>query len=83
MTVFTSRPEWHEMVVSRLWPVTVRHNFVLDCIAGSDKTAKLKSKYSYADYRVLRDAVNYAKGGEKTEQKLFCQGINCASEIVR
>ena len=49
------------MAVSRLWPETVRLNPILDCVAGSDKTAKSKSKYSYADYQALRDAVNYAK----------------------
>ena len=65
------------MAVSRLWPVTVRLAAVLDYAANPEKTTKAKSKYSNADYQALRDVVNYVKDGKKTEQELFCQGINC------
>lgn len=65
------------MAVSKLWPVTVRLATVLDYAANPEKTTKAKSKYSNADYQALRDVVNYVKDGKKTEQELFCQGINC------
>lgn len=63
--------------------MTVRLGTVLDYAANPEKTTKSKSKYSDADYQALRDVVNYAKDGEKTEQELFCQGINCTPVIAR
>lgn len=71
------------MAVSRLWPVTVRLAAVLDYAANPEKTTKAKSKYSNADYQALRDVVNYVKDGKKTEQELFCQGINCNPSTAR
>ena len=71
------------MAVSKLWPVTVRLATVLDYASNPEKTTKSKSKYSDADYQALRDVVNYVKNGEKTEQELFCEGINCTSAIAR
>ena len=72
-----------EMAVSKLWPVTVRLATVLDYASNPEKTTKAKSKYSNADYQALRDVVNYVKNGEKTEQELFCEGINCTPAIAR
>ena len=71
------------MAVSKLWPVTVRLAAVLDYAANPEKTTKAKSKYSNADYQALRDVVNYVKDGKKTEQELFCQGINCNPSTAR
>ncbi|MFR3831759.1 MAG: hypothetical protein ACLTDI_11415 [Acutalibacteraceae bacterium] len=71
------------MAVSKLWPVTVRLATVLDYASNPEKTTKAKSKYSNADYQTLRDVVNYVKDGEKTEQELFCEGINCTPAIAR
>lgn len=71
------------MAVSKLWPVTVRLATVLDYAANPEKTTKAKSKYSNADYQALRDVVNYVKDGKKTEQELFCQGINCNPSTAR
>ncbi len=71
------------MAVSKLWPVTVRFAAVLDYAANPEKTTKAKSKYSNADYQALRDVVNYVKDGKKTEQELFCQGINCNPSTAR
>ena len=71
------------MAVSKLWPVTVRLATVLDYASNPEKTTKSKSKYSDADYQALRDVVNYVKDGEKTEQELFCEGINCTPAIAR
>ena len=71
------------MAVSKLWPVTVRLATVLDYASNPEKTTKAKSKYSNADYQALRDVVNYVKNGEKTEQELFCEGINCTPAIAR
>ena len=71
------------MAVSKLWPVTVRLATVLDYASNPEKTTKSKSKYSDADYQALRDVVNYVKNGEKTEQELFCEGINCTPAIAR
>ena len=71
------------MAVSKLWPVTVRLATVLDYASNPEKTTKAKSKYSNADYQTLRDVVNYVKDVEKTEQELFCEGINCTPAIAR
>ena len=71
------------MAVSRLWPGSVRLAAVLDYAANPEKTTKAKSKYSNADYQALRDVVNYVKDGKKTEQELFCQGINCNPSPAR
>lgn len=71
------------MAVSKLWPVTVRLATVLDYASNPEKTSKAKSKYNNADYQALRDVVNYVKNGEKTEQELFCEGINCTPAIAR
>ena len=71
------------MAVSKLWPVMVRLATVLDYASNPEKTTKSKSKYSDADYQALRDVVNYVKNGEKTEQELFCEGINCTPAIAR
>ena len=71
------------MAVSKLWPVTVRLAAVLDYAANPEKITKAKSKYSNADYQALRDVVNYVKDGKKTEQELFCQGINCNPSTAR
>ena len=71
------------MAVSKLWPVTVRLAAVLDYAANPEKTTKAKSKYSNADYQALRDVVNYVKDGKKTEQELFCQGIDCNPSTAR
>ena len=71
------------MAVSKLWPVTVRLATVLDYASNPEKTTKAKSKYNNADYQALRDVVNYVKDGEKTEQELFCEGINCTPAIAR
>lgn len=50
---------------------------VIDYATNPEKTDKDKSKYSDADYQALRDLLAYAENEEKTEQMLFCQGINC------
>ena len=71
------------MAVSKLWPVTVRLATVLDYASNPEKTTKAKFKYNNADYQALRDVVNYVKDGEKTEQELFCEGINCTPAIAR
>lgn len=61
----------------------VRLAAVLDYAANPEKTTKAKSKYSNADYQALRDVVNYVKDSKKTEQELFCQGINCNPSTAR
>lgn len=71
------------MAVTKLWPVTVRLQTVLDYATNPEKTTKANSKYSLDDYQALRDVLAYTKDEEKTEQEFFCEGINCNVAIAR
>ena len=80
------------MAVTKLWPVKTNLGQVIDYAMDEKKTDKRKfsqeleepeRKFSVSDYQALQDVLAYAENEEKTEQMLFCQGINCNPTIAR
>lgn len=71
------------MAVSKLWPVTARLGQVLRYVSNPEKTRKSETRFQEADYQALKDVLAYAQDEEKTEQELFCVGINCNPATAR
>ncbi len=71
------------MAVSKLWPVTSRLGQVLRYVNNPEKTRKSEARFQESDYQALKDVLAYAQDEEKTEQELFCEGINCNPSIAR
>lgn len=70
------------MAVTKLWPVRYSLGHVIDYAANPAKT-KESYPYSEKEYQALDDVIAYAERGEKTEQKLYVDGINCDPAFAR
>lgn len=80
------------MAVTKLWPVKTNLGQVIEYAKDVEKTDKRKfeqkfddhdREYSASEYQSLQDVLAYAENEEKTEQMLFCQGINCNPATAR
>ena len=80
------------MAVTKLWPVKTNLGQVIEYAKDQAKTDKRKfadkfdgdgTNFSASEYQSLQDVLAYAENEEKTEQLLFCDGINCNPATAR
>ena len=66
------------MAITKIKPIKVRLDHVIDYASNEDKTAN--NFYGTVKYQDLHNVIEYVEADYKTEKKLYVSGINCNAE---
>lgn len=69
------------MATTKIWPVKTRLDHVLRYAEDKQKTEN--AEWNKVDYQSMRDVMEYAMDGTKTEQQYYVSGWNCLPGIAR
>ena len=69
------------MATTKIWPVKTRLDHVLRYAEDKQKTEN--AEWNKVDYQSMRDVMDYAMDGTKTEQQYYVSGWNCLPGIAR